>query len=597
MLSINGKQFRNLTEQVAYLTECYAQGVIINADEQVAAVGNLPPATSVMEGYTVAVGAAAPYDYYLSSNGSWVNLGTFPAKGDTGARGMDGYCLFTTSQAGIGSGTSELNANLFYNPADLEPKPGDVVVGGSDMNIYVVTGYTDPDVYVEWRGMFKGDQGIQGPRGYSVYTTTQTGLSAGTTSLTLSYVVLPAGAAVQVGDLIIGGDAFWIYVVNSLSSTTATVSQIGHLNGAYDLNIGNGTGANSIVQKGVGATATGARSIALGTNSTASNADTLVVMQDTYINNDLTVQGHCSLQDHVSVNGTLNAIAVNATSGINSDGTMSCDGSLTVGGTTSLEGNVLIEGNVQIVDAGDLSVAGDVSVSGNTDIDGNLTVTGTFPEPASYVKNVSRSNSITTFTKEDDSTVVLNVANGAGTSSLRVCNSGSVSGGNSIAIGAQSTASGNYCLAQGYGCKANTSYCFASGNHSESGATGVSGSIAIGTYVNSKTETNKIAMGRYNVDMSGNALEIGNGADADNRSNALELTKTGGLRVAPNVRDENISTPHYFKGDMEINGYTTLDHDLQFETSTLKIQIGGHYLGLVKLNIGGTDYWLMAEAD
>lgn len=590
MLSINGKQFRNLTEQVAYLTECYAQGVIINADEQVSAVGNLPPATSVMEGYTVAVGAAAPFDYYLSSNGSWVNLGTFPAKGDTGSAGKDGYSLFITSQTGIGSGTSELNGNLFYNPSSIAPKPGDVVLGGSDMNIYVITEDRSPDFYVEWRGKFKGDQGIQGPRGYSVYTTTQTGLSAGTTSLTLSDVVMPTGAVVQVGDLIIGGEAFWIYVVTALSSSIATVSQIGHLDGAYDLNIGNGTGANSIVQKGVGASATGARSIALGSNASAITDDTVVIDQSTYLKHNLKVDGEFNvidvawLNDHTRVDGNLNVYGITY---LHND--------------AEIEGDLIVEEDLTVDE--DLTVTGSSNVSGKTylhndaNIDGNLTVTGTFPEPASYVKNVSSSGAVTTFTKKDDSMVTLNGANGSGTSSLRLCNSGSVSGGNAIAIGAQSLCTGNYGFAQGFGSAVRATYSIAMGNHSEAGGTGASGATAIGSYVLSKTEPSKISLGRYNVDIAGNALEIGNGADADNRSNALELTKTGGLRVATNVQNENITTDHYFKGSMEINGAVTLDNSLQFDSSTLKIQIGGRDLGLVKLNIGGTDYWLMAEAD
>lgn len=231
MLTINGKQYRNLTEQVAYLTKCYAQGVIINTDERVSEAELLPPATSVMEGYTVAVGESAPYDYYLSCNGYWVNLGTFPAKGDTGADGQDGYCLFITSEAGIGSGTSDLNGNLFYNPASIDPKPGDVVLGGSDMNIYVITENRAPDFYVEWRGKFKGDQG---DTGYSIFTTSESGIDNTTVSLDTTKFYNPESIDPRNGDVVMGGDDFNIYIISAVAGTTATVTWSGALKGYVD---------------------------------------------------------------------------------------------------------------------------------------------------------------------------------------------------------------------------------------------------------------------------------------------------------------------------------------------------------------------------
>ena len=106
-IRIDNKVFRNLQQQVDYLTELVNQGVDVvkNVKGIVANASQLPDASSVAIGTTYAVGTSKPYEYYVALNGRWVDLGEFPYQGPVGPTGPAG-------PAGGGGGTSTIGWSL-----------------------------------------------------------------------------------------------------------------------------------------------------------------------------------------------------------------------------------------------------------------------------------------------------------------------------------------------------------------------------------------------------------------------------------------------------------------------------------------------------
>ena len=91
-IRIDNKVYRNLQQQVGYLTELANQGVDVvkNVTGIVANASQLPDVSSVEIGTTYAVGTSKPYEYYVALNGRWVDLGEFPYQGPTGPQGPIG---------------------------------------------------------------------------------------------------------------------------------------------------------------------------------------------------------------------------------------------------------------------------------------------------------------------------------------------------------------------------------------------------------------------------------------------------------------------------------------------------------------------------
>ena len=91
-IRIDNKVYRNLQQQVGYLTELANQGVdvIKNVSGIVANASQLPDVASVEIGTTYAVGTSKPYEYYVALNGRWVDIGQFPYQGPTGPQGPIG---------------------------------------------------------------------------------------------------------------------------------------------------------------------------------------------------------------------------------------------------------------------------------------------------------------------------------------------------------------------------------------------------------------------------------------------------------------------------------------------------------------------------
>lgn len=92
MININNKQFRNLQEQVAFLTSMIGQAtdVVKKIVGIVATAEELPDEALYSPGDTFAVGAESPYEYYVKIDNAWVDIGQFPAEGPAGEDGNDG---------------------------------------------------------------------------------------------------------------------------------------------------------------------------------------------------------------------------------------------------------------------------------------------------------------------------------------------------------------------------------------------------------------------------------------------------------------------------------------------------------------------------
>ena len=91
-IRIDNKVYRNLQQQVGYLTELANQGVDVvkNVTGIVANASQLPDVASVEIGTTYAVGTSKPYEYYVALNGRWVDIGQFPYQGPQGPVGPTG---------------------------------------------------------------------------------------------------------------------------------------------------------------------------------------------------------------------------------------------------------------------------------------------------------------------------------------------------------------------------------------------------------------------------------------------------------------------------------------------------------------------------
>lgn len=94
-LTYDNKTYRNLTEQVEYLSERLRQYTgdplpAFHVAGKVALYTELPDVTTVENGTTYAVGIISPFQYWSALNGAWVNLGAFPLPGPAGAKGETG---------------------------------------------------------------------------------------------------------------------------------------------------------------------------------------------------------------------------------------------------------------------------------------------------------------------------------------------------------------------------------------------------------------------------------------------------------------------------------------------------------------------------
>ena len=144
-LTYDNKTYRNLTEQVEYLSERLRQYTgdplpAFHVAGKVALYTGLPDITTVENGTTYAVGIISPFQYWSALNGEWVNLGQFPlpgpagAKGETGATGPAGE---TGPQGEMGPKGDKGDAGP-QGPQGIPGKDGFTPTGGAIVPNHVV---------------------------------------------------------------------------------------------------------------------------------------------------------------------------------------------------------------------------------------------------------------------------------------------------------------------------------------------------------------------------------------------------------------------------------------------------------------------------
>lgn len=223
MIEINNKRFRNLQEQVAWLTLMINRStdIVKNIAGTAAVVADLAPASTYTNGTTFAIGTQAPYDYYVALNGNWVNLGTMPVAGPAGqdgsdgqdgangSNGKDGNSIFITSQPTTSSTSSILTSSL-YNPASLPINNGNLIFSEQG-DVFEITTSHPVACAVLWRCNLIGPTGSIGPSGTGTYYSSASTTSS-TANIAISTVYNPDSQTIDDGDIIISstGDVFTV---------------------------------------------------------------------------------------------------------------------------------------------------------------------------------------------------------------------------------------------------------------------------------------------------------------------------------------------------------------------------------------------------
>lgn len=170
-ITYNGITFRNLQEQVYYLSDLIgdATDIVKNVTGKVNAASALPDYKSQVLGTTYAVGANVPYSYYVATTSGWLNLGIFPKAGPSGTNGKDGNSIFFTNVQGD-SQTTTINLSNLFNPDNLTISEGNLILmintnGTFVFNITSVNGAVAHVSYLTTLSGVPGPQGPQGPEG------------------------------------------------------------------------------------------------------------------------------------------------------------------------------------------------------------------------------------------------------------------------------------------------------------------------------------------------------------------------------------------------------------------------------------------------
>lgn len=213
---IDNKVYRNLQQQVKYLTDLANQGVnvIKNVKGVVDNVNQLPDVASVETGTTYAVGTSKPYEYYAALNGKWVDLGEFPYQGPQGAPGPIG----PTGTAGATGAIGPTGPQGATGPTGATGAVGPTGPLGGPTGPTGATGAVGPTGAT-------GSIGPTGPQGATGATGAvgPTG-PAGTSTLGWSLVLTnTSDAGIQINDstsIVKNGISSTIYFSNSLQTLT-----------------------------------------------------------------------------------------------------------------------------------------------------------------------------------------------------------------------------------------------------------------------------------------------------------------------------------------------------------------------------------------
>ena len=167
-ITYNGMTFRNLQEQVYYLSDLIgdATDIVKNVIGKVSAASALPNYKSQLLGTTYAVGTNAPYSYYVATTSGWLNLGIFPKAGPSGTNGKDGNSIFFTNLQGD-SQTTTINLSNLFNPDNLTISEGNLIlmINTNGTFVFSITNVSGAVAYVSYLTTLSGIPGPQGPAG------------------------------------------------------------------------------------------------------------------------------------------------------------------------------------------------------------------------------------------------------------------------------------------------------------------------------------------------------------------------------------------------------------------------------------------------
>lgn len=167
-ITIDNKTYRNLQEQVLYLTKVVSEGtdIVKSIQGQVSGAGDLPSPTSLANGTTYAVGTKAPFEYYVTINGKWVDIGEYPYQGPAGEDGENGNSIFISNQENLTESSTQIDSSTLYNPLNLPITSGTLIIGGDTTPlVFSVTTKVGSTLTVAYRYILGGTPGPQGPKG------------------------------------------------------------------------------------------------------------------------------------------------------------------------------------------------------------------------------------------------------------------------------------------------------------------------------------------------------------------------------------------------------------------------------------------------
>ena len=167
-ITIDNKTYRNLQEQVLYLTKVVSEGtdIVKTIQGQVSGANDLPSPTSLANGTTYAVGTKAPFEYYVTINGKWVDIGQYPYPGPAGEDGENGNSIFISNQKGLTEHSTQIDSTTLYNPLNLPITAGTLIIGGdSTPMVFSVTTKVGTILTVAYRYILGGTPGPIGPQG------------------------------------------------------------------------------------------------------------------------------------------------------------------------------------------------------------------------------------------------------------------------------------------------------------------------------------------------------------------------------------------------------------------------------------------------
>ena len=167
-ITYNGMTFRNLQEQVYYLSDLIgdATDIVKNVTGKVNAASALPDYKSQVLGTTYAVGTNAPYSYYVATTSGWLNLGIFPKAGPSGTNGKDGNSIFFTNLQGD-SQTTTINISNLFNPDNLTISEGNLIlmINTNGTFVFSITSVSGAVAHVSYLTTLSGIPGPAGPQG------------------------------------------------------------------------------------------------------------------------------------------------------------------------------------------------------------------------------------------------------------------------------------------------------------------------------------------------------------------------------------------------------------------------------------------------